>query len=268
MAKAFKDKTVWITGASSGIGEALSYEFARQGANVILSARRESALERVKTQCSTYTDVSKVQILPIDVKESSTFPEKVQKAMSFYNAIDILLNNAGISQRGGALETEVWVEKEIFEVNYFGTVALTRAVLPKMLERRSGSVVCVSSIAAMVATPLRSTYAASKHALHGYYDALRAELKGTGVNVTIVAPGYVRTDISKNALKVDGNPQKTMDRKTNDGMAPEKCAMQIVEAVKRKKIEAHIGGMEKYAVYIRALFPTLAAWMVARIKPV
>ena len=261
----FAKKKVWIVGASSGIGEQLVYELNERGASLIISSRRESVLQEVKSKCPSSSS-NRISILPLDMKDGTSFSEKTKQAWDFYNGIDLLICNAGISQRSGALETKESVEREIFEVNYFGTVALSKAVVSKMLDKKSGHIVVVSSIAGYVGTPLRSTYAASKHALHGYFDALRGELNESGIGITIACPGYVNTNISRNALMGDGSPQMSMDKRTSEGIDARVCAKEIVDAAAKNKVEVWPGGWETYAPYLRTLLPSLAAWIVARIR--
>ena len=182
-----KDKVVWITGASSGIGEAMALAAAEQGAKLVLSARREPELQRVRSAC---INPQQVAVLPVDLTAFDA--EKVTaKAESFFGPIDVLVNNAGISQRGTVLDTTMAVYRRIFELDFFACVALTKAVLPGMVARKRGQLVIISSVVGYVGTPLRSGYAAAKHALHGFYDALRAEVWREQVQVTLICPGFI-----------------------------------------------------------------------------
>ncbi len=206
----FREKIVWITGASSGIGEALCYAFSNEGARLVLSARRAEELDRVRAKCAGEGDAHLV--LPLDLTRFDELPGKAQEALAHFGRIDILVNNGGVSQRSLAKDTAFEVDQALININYLGTVRLTKAVLPSMLERSSGHLVVISSLVGHVGTPLRSAYAASKHALHGFFNSLRAEVWRENVKVTIVCPGYIRTDVSINAFAGDGGKFNKMDR--------------------------------------------------------
>ncbi|MFT7297406.1 MAG: dehydrogenase/reductase SDR family protein 7B, partial [Sphingobacteriales bacterium] len=191
--KSFFGKVIWLTGASQGIGKALALELNSQGAKLILSARNREALYAVKSEC-TFNPID-VHILPLDVTDMDEIKRITQEAQRIYGKIDWLIQNAGISQRSYAEVTELKVDRTIMEVNYFGPVALTKAVLPDMIKRRSGNIAVVSSLVGKFGTPYRSSYAASKHALHGFFDSLRAETEDRGVKVTMVCPGFIATNL-------------------------------------------------------------------------
>lgn len=260
----FKDQVVWITGASSGIGEALAYAFSREGAKLILSGRREAELERVRQGCDGSKE--RVFVLPLDLTQFDLFSEKTAVAQSHYGRVDILVNNGGVSQRSLVKETDFAVDLAVMNTNYFGAVGLTKAVLPAMLARRSGHIVVVSSLMGYLDTPLRSAYAASKHALHGYFDSLRAELWRDNVKVTMVCPGYVRTEISINALKGDGSRHGKMDAAQAKGISAEKCAAKTLDAIARGREEVMIGGIEVMAVYAKRFLPSLYSKIIRRVK--
>lgn len=245
-----KDKVVWITGASSGIGAACAVECSKQGAKVILSARSEDKLKVLQSKLSGPSE-----ILIMDVTKTGDAESNTTKAETFYGPIDILINNAGISQRGLVEETSLDVDRQLFEVNYFGNVALTKAVLPSMLKRETGNLVIISSVAGKLSTPGRSSYAGSKHALHGFYDALRAEVKERGVSVNAICPGYIKTDISLNALNAKGEKHGVMDPGQAKGMTAEKCAQKIIKAIKNNEREAYIGRKEANLVLLRRMIP-------------
>ncbi len=252
---AIKGKVVWITGASSGIGEALSKECAKQGAKLILSARREQELKRVQAECGL--DDQTALVLPLDLARHEEMDSKVQQALDHFGQVDILINNGGISQRSLAIETDFSVYKKLIEVDYLGTVALSKALLPHFIERKSGHFAAITSLMGKFASPLRSGYCGAKHAVHGFFDALRMEHHDDNIKVTLICPGFIRTNISINALTKDGSKQETMDTKTNAGMAPEKCARKIISGIKRNKMEMAIGGFETFAIYIKRFFPRL-----------
>jgi dehydrogenase/reductase SDR family member 7B len=258
----FNNKVVWITGASSGIGEALAYAFSREGASIVISARRQAELDRVAANCAA---PDKVLVLPLDLADLDSFSQKSDVVLHRFGRIDILVNNGGISQRGAVSETLLAVDQAIMQTNYFGTIALTKAVLPSMLAHQSGSIVVVSSLMGYLDTPLRSAYAASKHALHGYFDSLRAEIQKLGIKVVMICPGYIRTEISLNALNPAGEKHARMDRSQAKGMSAERCAAKILDAVARGRREAFIGGLEVLAVYLKRLMPGLYARIVSRL---
>jgi dehydrogenase/reductase SDR family protein 7B len=248
-----RKSVVWITGASSGIGAAAAIACAREGASVILSARSREGLEAVARE--TGVPREQLMILPLDLAQPENFPAAVASVLEAFGQIDVLINNAGISQRSLAMDTSLDVDRRLMEINYFGTLALTKAVLPSMLERKEGHIVVVSSLVGKFGTPLRSGYAASKHALHGYFDSLRAELYAQGIKVSMVCPGFVRTQISIAALTGGGKPQGTMDEATDKGMAPERFAEKLLRAIERDKAEVYIGGAEIRGVYMQRFFP-------------
>jgi short-subunit dehydrogenase len=262
----FKDQVVWITGASSGIGEALAYAFSREGAKLILSGRREAELERVRQSCDGSKD--RIFVLPLDLTQFDLFSEKTAVAQNHFGRIDILVNNGGISQRSLVRETDFAIDLAVMNTNYFGSVGLTKAVLPAMLARRSGHIVVISSLMGYLDTPLRSAYAASKHALHGYFDSLRAELWRDNVKVTMICPGYVRTEISINALKGDGSKHGRMDDAQEKGISAERCAAKTLDAIERGREEVMIGGIEVMAVYAKRFLPALYSKIIRRVKAV
>lgn len=259
----FATKVVWVTGASSGIGQATARAFAAEGASVIVSARSVDALDALVQEIGPDRCVA----VPVDLVDKDARDAAVRTAMAWRGRINILVNNAGVSQRARALHTTEEAMRAIMELNFFAQVELTRAVLPDMLERQSGQIVVVSSVTGQVATPLRSTYAASKHALNGYFDALRAELHDTGVSVTMIAPGFVNTNVSHAAITADGSPQGHLEADTATGISPETCATGIVNATARHAREALIGGKEIYAVHLKRFAPGLLAKIVTRAIP-
>jgi len=226
----FESKVVWITGASSGIGAALAESFAQEGATLILSARRRDELEHVVARCAGSGHL----VLPLDLTKSETFASSVDAVHRRFGRVDILVHNGGISQRALAQDTRLEVDRRLMEVNYFGAVALTKAVLPAMLAAKAGQLVVISSVAGKVGTPLRSAYSATKHALHGFFDCLRAEVTEAGLVVTLICPGYIRTDVSKNALTGDGTPTNETGQDIAGGHPADLTAKQILDAVHAK----------------------------------
>ncbi|MFH5883259.1 SDR family oxidoreductase [Halalkalibaculum sp. DA3122] len=250
----FEDKTVWITGASSGIGEALTYALSKRGSKLIISSRREQALERVRRQCAI---PSEVEIIPLDLTETGTLPQKAEQARSAFGHIDYLFNNGGISQRSLAVDTDMEVVRKVMEVNFFGTVALTKAVLPAMKQRQSGHIVVTSSVMGKFGTRLRSAYAASKHALHGWFDCLRQEIHDDNIKVSLVCPGFIKTDVTLNALEGDGSKHNKMGEGQKKGMEPSTFAQKLLPKILREKEEIYIGGMELMGVYLKRISPRL-----------
>ncbi len=259
----FQDRVVWITGASSGIGEALAYAFSREGAQLILSGRREAELERVRAACAA---PDRTRVLPLDLQQLDALPAKAAAAEALFGRIDILVNNGGISQRSRGAESSMVVEKAVMDTNYFGTLALTKAVLPAMLARRSGHIVVVSSLAGYLSTPMRSAYAASKHALQGWFNSLRSEVHPDGIAVTMICPGFVRTNISQNALAADGSKHGKLDNYIARGMSAETCAAKSLNAIANRKEEALIAGWEVMGVYLKRFSPWLFSQVVRRMK--
>lgn len=258
----FKDRTIWITGASGGIGEALAVAFHQAGARLILSARREDELKRVQNLCG---GEAVARVLPVDMSAAETLPDAANTALALFGGIDCLVLNAGISQRSLARNTTDQVYRRLMEVNFFGPQALTRAILPAMLEKKSGHIVVISSIAGKFGSPLRSGYSATKFALHGFYEALRAEESRNGIRVTLVCPGFIQTGISVSALKGDGSRHAKVDPEVAGGMPAEECARQILQGVAREKEEITIGApREKMMIYLKRFSPGLLTKMLVR----
>ena len=258
----FKNQVIWLTGASSGIGEALALALAGQGARLVLSARTEAALRRVQAACAPAEAI----VLPLDLDEPAAFEAAVAAVWRHYGRLDVLVHAGGLSQRALALETTLAVDRRLMETNYFGTVGLTKAVLPRLLVQGTGQLVVISSLVGKFGTPYRSAYAASKHALHGFFDSLRAELAGTGVTITILCPGFIHTNVSVHALAGDGQPLGTMDEATANGLAPAQFARRALRAIGRGVREANIGGPETYGVLLKRWLPGLFARMLPRTR--
>jgi short-subunit dehydrogenase len=256
LASELAGKIIWITGASSGIGESLAYALAKNGATLALSARREDALRTVQAGCARPDEHL---VVPLDMQAAETFPMAVKSVFDRFGRIDVLFNGAGVSQRGTAMETQLLVDRQLMAVNYFGPVALTKLVLPSMIERRAGQIVVVSSLLGKFSVPGRAAYAGSKHALHGFFDALRSEIFPYGISVTIVCPGFIRTNASRNALSGDGIASGQMDELIANGMASDECARRIVRAIERRSREVYIGNRETWAVLASRLAPRLFA---------
>lgn len=264
MAK-LENKVVWLTGASSGIGEALAYELARKKVKLILSARRKEELERVKGNCSKDAQQN-IRILPLDLSEPSTLQLCTQAAIQIFGHVDILINNGGIGQRSLIKDTALDVDRKIMEVNYFGAIALTKYLLPHFNRQKQGHFVVVSSLTGKFGTAWRSGYSASKHALHGFYDAVRAEHFDDNVKVTMICPGFIYTPITMSALTGDGTPLNKMDLAQDSGMTAEECARKMVRAIAKRKEEVYIGGKEVLGVYVKRFFPSLFSKLIRNVK--
>jgi len=258
-----KNKVVWITGASSGIGEAMVYEYNKLGALLIISARNREELFRVKSNCKNQINV---HVLSFDLNETETLNEKAANAIRIFGKIDILINSGGISQRSLALVTTLETEQKLLNVNFWGTVILSKAVLPTMIAQNSGSIVCISSLVGKFGTRYRSAYAASKHALHGYFDSLRIEIDNPNIHIMLACPGFIKTNVTINAVTADGSKQGTMDDAQENGMPPEVCAKEIVKAINAKKEEVYIGGKETRGVLLKRFFPKLFSKIIRKAK--
>ncbi len=256
----FKGKVVWITGASSGIGEALAKHFARTGSRLILSARRQDELKRVAGLCIA---AESVNVLPLDLSKPETMADAVQKALTLENHVDVMVHNGGVSQRAFAADTDYQVDDRIMRTNYLGPIALTKALLPSMRARREGHFTVITSVLGKFGLPGRSAYCASKHALHGFFDTLRAELWNDGIRVTLVLPGWVRTNVSINALTTKGAAHGKMEAGTAGGLSPEECAEQIISGAASGKAEiAPVKLKEDAALYLNRFAPGLFRRMI------
>lgn len=263
----FDQQVVWITGASSGIGAALAEAFSRRGARLVLSARRVDELEKVRARCERPADHL---VLSLDMAAGGTdggeFNRAVTDVLARFGRIDVLVNNAGISQRSRVADTSLAVDRRIMEVNYFGVVGLTKAVLPVMQRQRGGRIVAISSLVGLISTPLRSTYAASKHALHGFYEALRAEEHANGIRVLLVCPGAIRTEVSLHALSGDGREHGVLDEMIDKGLEPALCARRIICALPAGRAQVLVSGPERHAVTLYKFLPSLYRRLVRRMK--
>ncbi len=263
-----KDKVIWITGASSGIGEALAYELASQGTKLILSARRKEELERVRSACKG-TAQENIQLLPFDLAEASTLELTTKAAVQLFGHIDVLVNNGGISQRSAAKDSNMEVYRKLMEVDFFGTIAISRHLLDHFLERKSGHFVTITSVNGKLGAPNRTGYAAAKHALHGFFDSLRAELWSVcpGIHISLICPGWINTNLSIHALTADGSPQKAKDQTHIKGMKPEVLAKKIAGVIRSKKEEAYFGGFQEVlAIYLKRYVPGIFSKIIRNVK--
>lgn len=257
--KDIKNKIVWITGASDGIGKELAIQMAKEGAKIILTARNEEKLTEVKNSLAG----EEHWVFPMDLMKTNEIPQAVNEILSLTGKVDILINNAGISQRSLAEETSLEVDRKIMELDHFAVVTLTKSLLPQFIKQKSGHIVTISSVAGKFGVPMRTAYSAAKHAVIGFMDALRGEIHKYNINVLVVTPGSVKTNISVNALEGDGKKHNKVDPLIENGMPVEECAKRIIKGIKKNKPELLIAqGKTKLGVYLRRFWPNLLFKMI------
>ncbi len=245
-------------------------QFAQAGSRLVLSARREPELQRVQQRCvQTGASQDDVLVVPLDVTDTAAMPDALAQVLARFNRIDMLINNAGLSQRSNCLETDMSVYRTIMEVDVIGQIALTKTVLPLMLKQGSGHIAVTSSVAGKVGAPYRTGYCAAKHAVMGFFDALRAEVADQGIRVTTITPGFIRTAVSDNALQGDGTKFNRTDSNIAKGMDVDRCAAVIMKGFRKGKMEIAVGsGIEMHALWIKRLFPGLALKLASKVgKP-
>lgn len=257
----FNNKVIWITGASSGIGKAVALELSKYNCKLILSSRRTTVLNDVKKEC---LQPKNVEVLPLDLADYQTMPTIITKAISLFGNVDILINNGGISQRSLIIDTDIEVDKKLMDIDYLGTVALSKALLPHFIVQKSGHFVTVTSLMGKFSSPYRSAYCGAKHALHGFFDALRLEHDKDNIKVTMICPGFVNTNVARNALTGDGSTQNEQDNATENGLEVSVFAERMLKAIKKEKFEAYIGKGETKGVYLKRFFPKLLHKLVLR----
>ena len=257
---------VWITGASSGIGAACACKYAAEGARLVLTSSSAERLEPVAQKCRTL-GATEVVVLPYELGNPEGIEELTTNAWSAVGGIDIVMLNAGISQRTNVEDTSMEMVRRIMEVNYFAPVAIAKAILPRMVERGGGKIAVTTSIAGRFGFPLRCGYSSSKFALYGFFETLQAEYYNAGIRVTIVCPGRVQTNISLYALDKGGKPHGVLDPGQKGGMSAERAAQIIVRAIAKGRREVLVGRKELLMVHIKRFFPGLCARMARKIKP-
>ncbi|RNC87100.1 MAG: SDR family oxidoreductase [Winogradskyella sp.] len=258
-----ENKVIWITGASSGIGKATALHFSKYNCKLIVSSRREKELEQVKNQCTTPENIA---VLPFDLADYNTMASVAEKAISLFGRIDILINNGGISQRSLIKDTDISVDKKLMDIDYLGTVALSKSVLPYFIDQKSGHYVTITSLMGKFGSPYRSGYCGAKHALHGFFDVLRMEHEKDNIKVTLICPGFVNTDVSINALTGDGTNLNAMDEATQNGLDTSVFVERMLKAIQKEKFEAYIGKKEVLGIYLKRFFPKLLHKFVMRSK--
>ena len=250
----YNQKIIWITGASSGIGQALAIEANSRGATIILSGRNQIKL--AVTQDKLKFPLESI-IVPMDLSDEQSIQMALKQVQQRVNRIDILINNAGVSQRSLILDTDIEVYRNLMEVNYFGVISLTKKVLPSMLSNHAGQIVVMSSLAGKFGAPLRSGYSAAKHALHGFFDCLRIEHFKDGIKVNLICSGFTKTNIAHNALNAKGISNNKDDREIDKGMNPVDLSKKILDAVENNIHESYFGGKEVLSVYLKRFFPKI-----------
>lgn len=260
----FEKKTIWITGASSGIGEALAIEWSSYKPVLILSGRNIEKLNQVKSICEQ--NGAKASVVELDLTNNKSIEKATASIFTLHPKIDILVNNGGISQRATVLDASIEVDRKVMETNFFGAISLTKKVLPAMVKNKDGHIVVISSIVGKFGFPLRSAYSASKHALQGYFDSLRAEMVDDNIHVTIVSPGRIVTNISYNAVDKDGNKHGIMDPGQAKGMPADICAKKIIKAVRKRKKDILVGHSEVIMVHIKRFLPFLYYKLASKVS--
>lgn len=265
MSMRFDDAVVWVTGASSGIGAALVRQLDAEGAHIVLSGRRIDELHKISDELA---GTGETLVLPFDVIDEDAVSGAAHAVLDRFGRVDILINNAGLAQRARVADADLSVYRAMMDVNFFGPLMLTKAVLPSMLERGAGHIVCTTSVAGKYGSPMRSGYNAAKHAAHGFFDSLREEVAGAGIDVTLIVPGAVRTNVSINALRGDGSLYNRMDPFLENGMSPQDCARRALDAIHARKREVLIAdGVARRNVILKRWSPALLSWMTRRRKP-
>ncbi|MCB9227597.1 MAG: SDR family NAD(P)-dependent oxidoreductase [Chitinophagales bacterium] len=256
-------KVVWITGASSGIGEQLVYKFSKEGYQVILSSRKIADLEKVKSNCK---NTDNIKLLAFDLGNHNQIETTVKEAINLFGKIDVLINNGGISQRSLAQNSSFEVYEKIFNVNQIGTIKLSQALLPHFIDKKLGHYINVTSIAGVAGLPYRTAYCASKYAVEGYFAALRVELSNKNIDITMIRPGAVKTNVGKNALVADGSQKGTTDNTIEEGLSPDIVANKIYKAYTAKKQFLFIPSsfLERFFYIVNKHFPSISAGLAKR----
>ena len=244
---------VWIVGASSGIGQGLANHYATLGAKLILSARSKDKLYQVKTSCKG--NPMNIHVLPFDLEEVNSLATKTQEAWRIFGRIDILILTAGVTQRALALETDLAVSKKIMDINYWGPVALSKAILPPMIAQGSGHLVIMSSLMGKIGTRFRSSYAASKHALHGYFESLRPEVYDAHIDISMVCPGFVNTQLSEKALQGNGELYGVKDQVHLNAMDVPQFVKKLAPYLNKRKEEIFVAGNEIKVIWASKYLP-------------
>lgn len=250
----FNMNSIWITGASSGIGEALAREYSALGWRVILSSRRAEELLRVANTCASPENCT---VIPLDLEDPKSIDEAADDVIERFGTVDILVNNGGISQRSLVHETPIEIDRKIMQIDYLSGVQLTKRILPAMITAGGGHIVAISSIVGVFGFPQRSAYSAAKHAIHGFYESVWAELHTKGIQTTIVCPGQILTNVSLHALTKDGSEHGKMDPAQKNGIPADECAHRIRRAIEHNKREVYVCRIDVLMCY----FHRYARWI-------
>lgn len=261
----FSGKNLWITGASSGIGKAVAIELSLKKCHLILSSRKKEDLEKVASICQK--NGSTTAIIPFDLGDASSIEQAAAIVLKTETNIDGLYHFGGISQRSYANDTAIAIDRKIFEINFFGTIELTKRVLPSMIKNGGGQIGVTSSIVGKFGFPYRSSYSATKHALHGFFESVRAENVSNKIKISMIIPGRVKTNISINALDRYGNAQNKMDEGQEKGLSSDRAAKIIVKKLEKEKKEILVGGKELIMVHIRRFCPKLYYYLSTKVQP-
>lgn len=257
-----RNAVVVVTGATSGLGKECARVFHAAGAKLVLCGRNVKALEELTRELadssSSQGQTHQPCVVTFDLIDPGAIAPAAAEILQCFGHVDILINNAGISYRGAISDTIVDVDRKVMEINYFGPVALTKALLPSMVERKRGHIVAISSIQGKISIPFRSAYAASKHATQAFFDCLRAEMEENNIKVTVISPGYIHTNLSVNAVTADGSRYGALDKNTAQGRSAAEVAQDVFDAVGKKKKDVLLtDSLPTMAVYIRTLAPRL-----------
>jgi len=261
----FSGKTIWVTGATSGIGKEVALALSKEKCMLILSGRNETELGNVASICNA--NGSTAFPVPFDLGDTDTIENAYQRVKEQGLIPDALYHFGGISQRALVSETPLHVDRKIFDINYFGTIALTKLVLPHMIAKGGGHIAATSSIVGKFGFPYRSSYSASKQALHGFFESLLAENKQNNIRVSMIIPGFINTNISVNAVNNKGEAHGKLDENQAGGMPADKCAKAICKGLKKEKKEILVGNKEIIMVHIRRFLPRLYYYLASRVKP-
>jgi dehydrogenase/reductase SDR family member 7B len=248
----WKNKKVWIVGASRGIGASLAHAFNERGAFTILSSRDSNQLIQLQ---KSLIQPEMSAILPLDLTDPLSISRAIAQFLDTWEHCDVMVHCGGISQRATSMETTIDTTRKIFESNFFGHIQLTQGMLPQMVSRKSGKLIVISSLSGKWGFYLRSSYSASKHALHGYYDSVRMETEKSGISIHLVTPGFIATDISLHAIDSSGESAGVMDKNQLTGISPDECARQIIIGVEKNKSEFGVGGKEMLSLFLNRYFP-------------
>lgn len=258
-----KDKVIWITGASSGIGEALSIYALKHGARVVMSARNHAKLEEIK---KNHDIQNKALVLSMDISTITDATALVNEAINHFGKIDVLVNNAGIGQKSFVLDTKWEIEKQVLDTNFTGLIRLSNAVAHEMKKKGGGNITVITSIMGKYGMPMYAAYSASKHALYGYFDAWRGELKQHNIQVTIICPGFINTNVSYNSLLADGTLMNKNSPAQEKGMPAMKAAEKILKAIAKNKRHKFVGGLELLSVPFRNFAPGIFYWLLDKMQ--